>query len=168
MSALNQSEFLVYKGLASPPVPCSSQRRCRRRNLVIKRFLHRYGDGQQHNPDRKVDQLRPEALTVFEDVSIYGSIDADRDVVVAGRVEGQLHCRDATITASGTVIGDVIARKVVVSGIVDGNIFANNVVLHPNCQVFGDMYHEKLQLHEGCYFEGRSRNTKNPQALANR
>ncbi|MGI9424266.1 MAG: bactofilin family protein [Hyphomicrobiaceae bacterium] len=85
---------------------------------------------------------------------------------MAGRVEGRLHCRNATIAENATVIGDVIAHNVVVAGTVDGSIYANSIVLHPKCAVFGDMYHEKLQLHEGCYFEGRSRNAKNPQALA--
>lgn len=112
--------------------------------------------------------MSPEPLVVHEDVGIYGSIDANRDVYVAGYVEGRLHCRNATIAANATVIGDVVAHTVVVAGTIDGSIFANSIVLHSNCQVYGDMYHEELQLHEGCYFEGRSRNAKNPQALANR
>ncbi|MGI9409983.1 MAG: bactofilin family protein [Hyphomicrobiaceae bacterium] len=107
-----------------------------------------------------------ELFVVLLDVNIYGTVDADTDVRVEGRIDGTLICRRADITASATVVGDVVAEEVIVAGIVDGSIYADRLSLLSNSYVYGDIHHSDLNLHEGCYFEGKSRHSDAPRSMA--
>ena len=99
-------------------------------------------------------------------VRICGTVETDLDVLVGGRVDGTLVCRRVKISACGSVIGNIIAEHAIVDGFVDGNIYAQRLTLASNCKVYGDIHHEKLELREGCFFEGKSRKSKQPQRLA--
>ena len=97
---------------------------------------------------------------IYEDVSIYGGVVTDRDVIVAGHVEGRLTCRHARVQATATITGDIVAEHADVAGIVEGNVFAHLLILRSTCRVLGDISHRELQLDEGCHFEGKSRHSE--------
>lgn len=106
------------------------------------------------------------AFVVAADIKIRGTIETDRDVQVDGYLNGALICKRASISESATVLGNVVAQVVVVEGKVDGSIFADRLTLAASCKVHGDVHHRDLRLHEGCYFEGKSRHSKRPRDLA--
>ncbi|MGI9521793.1 MAG: bactofilin family protein [Hyphomicrobiaceae bacterium] len=99
-------------------------------------------------------------------VRIYGMVETDLDVLVSGRIDGTLACSRVKIKAGGSVIGDIIAEHAIIDGLVEGNIYAQRLTLASNCKVYGDIHHGKLELREGCYFEGKSRQSKQPRRLA--
>ena len=64
------------------------------------------------------------------------------------------------------VDGLVVADKVIVLGEFVGAIYANEIVLGAACAVEGHIFHRKLVLEEGCYFEGKSRCYSEPAAAS--
>lgn len=102
---------------------------------------------------------------IYENVSIYGSVVTDRDVIVAGHMEGRLTCRHARVQATATITGDIVAEHADVAGLVEGNVFAHLLILRSTCRVLGDISHRELQLDEGCHFEGKSRHSERSRVL---
>ena len=68
-----------------------------------------------------------------------------------------MRCTELQIAERGMVDGLVVADKVIVLGEFVGAIYANEIVLGAACAVEGHIFHRKLVLEEGCYFEGKSR-----------
>lgn len=108
----------------------------------------------------------PTTLSIPRKATIEGSIDFPGQVVVDGVVLGDIRCHALTISERGQVDGSIVAKTVVVLGEVSGAIYADDLVLRTACSVAGDIFHQKLLLEDGCYFEGKSRRLANPQALA--
>ena len=107
-----------------------------------------------------------QALVINRRVNIVGSIAFDGEVILAGRIEGDVRCRTLQIAERGSVDGDIVAERVVVLGEVMGSIHANELVLKTACYVAGEICHRKLVLEDGCLFEGQSRRDSDPLLLA--
>lgn len=103
-----------------------------------------------------------EKLILSRRVTIVGSIAFDGDVVLGGRIEGDVRCKSLEVMERGSVDGDVVAERVVVLGEVAGSIHANELVLKTACTVSGEIYHRNLVLEDGCFFEGQSRRDADP------
>jgi len=101
-------------------------------------------------------------LTILgQDITIISKnrlqIDGDIYADVAGK--------EVIISAEGSVIGTVSAEKVDVYGGVKGAIRAMTVILHPSAQVDADILHDKLEVAEGAYLEGRVRKSRDADEL---
>jgi cytoskeletal protein CcmA (bactofilin family) len=99
-------------------------------------------------------------------VEIIGSFLCDGDVVLEGRIEGEVRCKTLRVAERGVVEGDIIADRVIVLGEVFGAIHANELILKTACTVEGQINHRNLVLENGCFFEGKSRRHPNPLHLA--
>lgn len=108
----------------------------------------------------------PTTLSIPRKASIDGFIDFPGNVVVEGVVNGDVRCQSLTIKERGQVDGTIIADSVTVLGEVSGAIYANDLILRTACSVAGDIFHQKLMLEDGCYFEGKSRRHASPLSLA--
>ncbi len=76
---------------------------------------------------------------------------------VDGDVRGNVHGKQVTITAGGSVEGMVCAEKIEVNGAVRGSIRAVMVTLSGTSEVDGDIMHQSLAISEGARFDGRVR-----------
>ncbi len=103
-----------------------------------------------------------ELLVLGRRVIIAGTLSYDGEVVLGGRIEGDVRCRSLEIAERGSVDGDIVAERVVVLGEVAGSIYANEIVLKTACTVSGEIYHRNLVLEDGCFFEGQSRRDADP------
>lgn len=99
-------------------------------------------------------------------VEIVGAFFCDGDVVLEGKVEGEVRCKTLRVAERGVVDGEIIADRVIVLGEVFGSIHANELILKAACTVEGQIYHRNLVLENGCFFEGKSRRHPNPLHLA--
>lgn len=104
-----------------------------------------------------VPEFRGDRFVVGPQVRITGSIEFDGDVLVQGRVDGDIRCLSLVIAHEATVEGAVTAGEVIVEGVVTGTIVADRLVLKADSDVEGEIYHGDLLLEQGCYFEGKSR-----------
>jgi len=106
------------------------------------------------------------SLVIGRGITIVGSLALKGRVVIEGAVDGEVRCTDLQIAERGVVDGLIVADKVVVLGEFTGAIYAKEILLGAACAVEGHIFHRKLVLEEGCYFEGKSRCYTNPLAHA--
>ncbi len=106
------------------------------------------------------------SLVINRGITIVGSLSLKGQVLIEGAVDGEVRCTGLHISERGVVDGLIVAEKVVVLGEFTGAIYAKELVLGAACAVEGHIFHRKLVLEEGCYFEGKSRCYTNPLAHA--
>jgi cytoskeletal protein CcmA (bactofilin family) len=88
---------------------------------------------------------------------VRGRVTGDGNLVVEGRVEGEIAVRgDLTIDSGGSVVSDVEATAVVVAGSLEGNVNATSTVtIRAGAHVRGDLRGTEVTLEEGAEFAGR-------------
>jgi cytoskeletal protein CcmA (bactofilin family) len=89
---------------------------------------------------------------------INGEITGDEDVMIEGRVEGQIRIsRDVRVGASGVVKATIEAASVVVSGEVVGDCSATSrVEIQASGKLTGNIRAPKIVISEGAMFKGNS------------
>jgi len=96
--------------------------------------------------------------TIGPALSINGEISSDEDLVIEGRVGGQIMIRNATLTIGkeARVEADVRGARVQVLGAIQGNIAATErIELAPTAAVLGDLSADRVVVFEGATFNGR-------------
>lgn len=88
-------------------------------------------------------------------MSVKGDIEGDIDLLLDGRLEGNLRCRSVTIGKSGEVIGRVVAQEAIVDGKVEGDVEAKTVRLNVTAVMIGDVRHDVIEVAAGARIEGR-------------
>ena len=106
-------------------------------------------------------------LLLGPEVDVVGSIYIDGNVRLEGSIDGEIRCTELDVGSHARVRGRIVAERVTVYGTVaEGSIYANVLILRPGCTVEAEIYHEHLQLENGSYFDGKSRQVTDPTALA--
>lgn len=103
-----------------------------------------------------------------KDVVIKGSIKFQRDLMIDGKVEGEIDSDGVlTIGENADIRGDIKSKSIIVSGKVHGNItVAERCELKSRCTLQGDLKAARLVIEEGATFIGKSEVTSG-KALAN-
>jgi len=86
-----------------------------------------------------------------------GNIKGNEDLIVEGTVEGTIMLSNAVVTVSktGLVRGDILAKIILVEGEVRGEMRGNEVVeIAPSGIVHGDIRAPRVMLQDGCQFKG--------------
>ena len=105
-------------------------------------------------------------VVINRGVTIVGSLSLEGEVFIEGTVDGEVWCTCLEIATRGIVDGLIVADRVVVLGEFRGHIYASELVLRTGSSVEGQIFHNKLVLEQGCYFEGKSRRHAKPRQLA--
>jgi cytoskeletal protein CcmA (bactofilin family) len=89
---------------------------------------------------------------------IKGELTGDEDVVVEGRVEGEIRIkRDLRIAPGGVVQAGVAARSVVISGELHGDCSAEQrVEIQSSGKLIGNIKAPRIVIAEGAVFRGNS------------
>lgn len=92
------------------------------------------------------------------DVQIRGKLRFSNDLVIDGRIEGEVNSEgDLTVGENARILGDINTRSAVVLGKVDGNItVTDRCELKQNAELSGDIVASKLAIEEGAVFLGSS------------
>ena len=96
---------------------------------------------------------------IAKGLKIVGSVTAEGLVEVHGQIEGELHGTSIVIARGASVVGTIIAQRIVVDGNVEGPIQGGDVILKSNANVTGDIKHQSLSIENGAGFEGCSKRT---------
>lgn len=109
-------------------------------------------------PSRRPDEaVARGAALIGKSLVLTGKISGREDLVVDGRVEGDVELPEnkLTVGAGGHVQGGIRAREVVVYGTVHGNMeAAEKVEIKRNARVLGDMRTARPVIEEEAYFKG--------------
>ena len=92
------------------------------------------------------------------DVEIKGKLRFSRDLIIDGRIEGEVNSEGAlTVGENAQIIGDIKTRSVTVYGKVTGYItVTDRCELKGNAELNGDIGAAKLAIEEGAVFLGLS------------
>lgn len=98
------------------------------------------------------------------DVEIKGSIKFSHDLIIDGRIEGEVHSDGAlTVGENAHIKGEIKTRTVVIFGKVEGNIIVQErCELKSNAILIGDIAAGTLSIEEGATFDGRSQVGRKP------
>ena len=102
------------------------------------------------------------------DLTILGdkiTIISQNKLQIDGRLRGDVHGKEVSISESGSVTGDIWAERIDVRGTVRGSIIAVTITLHDTARVEADVMHQKLSICEGAQFDGRAQLIRNPSEL---
>jgi cytoskeletal protein CcmA (bactofilin family) len=96
---------------------------------------------------------------ILSDVEIVGTVRFKNDVVIDGRIEGEIHSDGSvTVGKSATVKAGIRAKSVVVEGSVVGNIIASDrLELMEHAEVTGDISAAILSMQAGAVLVGSSK-----------
>jgi cytoskeletal protein CcmA (bactofilin family) len=102
------------------------------------------------------------------DVEIKGSIKFSHDLIIDGRIEGEVSSDGAlTVGENALIKGEIKTRAVTLFGKVEGNItVAERCELKSNAVLVGDVTAGTLAIEEGATFLGRSQVGKGATAAA--
>lgn len=89
-------------------------------------------------------------------ITIRGSLTGAGDLVVEGRVEGQVNLKNQlTIESSGIVEADIRADELTINGTASGNIDAGTKVsINQSAKVNGDIKATRVVIEDGAVFNG--------------
>ncbi len=108
------------------------------------------------------------------DVEIEGSITFQKELLIDGKVRGQIHSDGVlTIGENAHIRGEIKTKSVTVHGKVSGKITADRCELKSKCTLRGDLKAAGLIIEEGATFIGRSLNpladpVDNPEIVGDR
>lgn len=92
------------------------------------------------------------------DVEIKGSIKFSHDLIIDGKIEGEVHSDGSlTVGENAFIKGEIKTRTVVIFGKVEGNITVQErCELKSNATLIGDITAGTLSIEEGATFMGQS------------
>lgn len=96
--------------------------------------------------------------TIGRSVVVIGEVTADEDLLVEGRVQGNVLVREATLTLGqqGRIDADIRSGKVLVHGHVEGSIAATaRIELASTATVNGSLSANQVVIADGATFNGR-------------
>lgn len=117
-------------------------------------------------PERPAAAARPEPTytpkakeraTIGPSISINGDLTGEEDLLIQGKVEGQINLKqhNVTIGEEGRVEANVNARRIDVEGNVRGDLHAEEqVVIRRSANVQGNLVAPRISLEDGCKFKG--------------
>ena len=116
---------------------------------------------------RTITVSRPsEASTIGEDLTITGDVTSKGELLIDGRVQGNVHCLSLILGENSVITGDVKAEDVLIGGRLIGSARGRRVILQSTAHVEGDLLHKDLAMEQGAYFQGESRRSEDPLAAA--
>jgi cytoskeletal protein CcmA (bactofilin family) len=102
------------------------------------------------------------------DVEIKGSIKFQKELLIDGKVEGEIHSEGVlTIGEHADIRGEIKTKSIIVFGKVQGNITVNErCELKSKCTLQGDLKAARLVIEEGATFIGKSEVTSGMSVTA--
>ncbi len=115
-------------------------------------------------PERQAREVPREDTTAARHLSVLGpsvtfrgSLSAEEDLLIQGRVEGSIahNATNLTIGPRGDVEADIVAHRVIIQGKLRGDVRASElVIVEASAQVHGDIFAPSVALREGARFKG--------------
>jgi cytoskeletal protein CcmA (bactofilin family) len=111
---------------------------------------------QRFSPSQPMSSSNKNVLS--SDVEIKGSIKFSHDLIIDGKIEGEVHSDGAlTVGENALIKGEIKTRSVIIFGKVEGNITVQErCELKSNATLIGDIAAGTLAIEEGATFMGQS------------
>ena len=107
-----------------------------------------------------------EFSVVNERLTMTGDLESDADILVKGKVFGNIRCKLLIVDALARVEGCIEADDVVVRGATKGKILAKRVRLEKTADVASDIHHASFCAEEGARIRGALEYSDDPRKAA--
>jgi cytoskeletal protein CcmA (bactofilin family) len=111
-----------------------------------------------------VEATAPIRSVIEAGLCIVGDLESEGDVLVNGRVQGNIICKTLVIGPEASIAGGIVADEAVIRGKVKGIVRAGIVRVEATGRIEGDLYHSRLGIEAGAVFEGTSHNRQDPKS----
>jgi cytoskeletal protein CcmA (bactofilin family) len=111
---------------------------------------------------RRSEPVAGTVSVIGPDMVVTGNLETTGELRIEGDVQGDVYAARIVLGEQSRVVGDLLADEIVIGGAVQGTIRGNSVTFRGGSHVEGDVYHRKLSIEQGAYFEGKSRRSENP------
>ena len=102
------------------------------------------------------------ASQISKDLHIKGNMSTSNDIIVHGRIEGDVQARVLTVGETADLVGHIRADEVILNGRVAGEVRGKKVRLNKSARVEGDIIHGTISIEAGAYFEGSVKRAEDP------
>jgi cytoskeletal protein CcmA (bactofilin family) len=88
---------------------------------------------------------------------IKGELHGEEDLIIEGRVEGEISLKKhLVIESTGVILADIQTENITIKGEMRGNMTATDKVeIHANARVVGDITAPRVVIEDGARFKGR-------------
>ena len=115
------------------------------------------------NPMKNIEKTETSSQSVSvisDEITIVGNINSTGDLVINGKVDGEINCDSLEIGPNGDVKGSVKAEFCLVSGNIEGKLSAKSINVSSTGNLNGRISYGKLQIEDGANIEIKLRKTK--------
>jgi len=105
------------------------------------------------------------ASVIGPDLIITGNLESTGEVQVHGDVQGDIQAGRIVVGEQARIAGALIAEEIIIGGNVQGSIYGNSVTFQTASHIEGDVFHRKLAIEQGAFFEGKSRRSDDPMSV---
>lgn len=105
--------------------------------------------------------------TIDAFLTMRGDLESDADILVKGRVYGNVSCNFLIVDEGANIEGGITANQVVIRGAVNGTIKAEKVSLERTAQVRSDIYQNTFIAEEGANVLGTLQSLQEAQTTNN-
>lgn len=101
--------------------------------------------------------MAEDLCTIGEGIQIRGTLTGSGDLLVLGRVEGQITLDNhLTVEATGKVFANVVVQSITVNGTVEGDVEAADIVaISTGARMHGDIRAQEVEIADGAQFRGK-------------
>ncbi len=115
----------------------------------------------QHLP-RQRGREAVSVSVIGPDLIVTGNLETQGELLIDGDVQGDIYANRIVIGQQARVVGELVADEIIIGGMVQGSIRGNSVTFQTASRIEGEVYHRKLAIEQGAYFEGKSRRSEDP------
>jgi len=116
---------------------------------------NRNGDGAIESAAPEPPPEEDQISVIGADILITGNIEAEVDLHIEGRVQGDVRCTTLILGSQSTVVGRIYSQRVRVSGIVEGAIETVDLAIESGARVSGDVSYSRLRIANGGIVAGK-------------
>jgi cytoskeletal protein CcmA (bactofilin family) len=88
------------------------------------------------------------------DITVTGDIEASVDLLIEGKVNGNVRCQTLLLGESSMIKGNIYAERVRISGFVEGSVETRDLAIESSGSVSGDVSYSRLKVATGGNVEG--------------
>ena len=122
----------------------------------VRAMFGRSGNGGASTTTGGNGARRPGGFSIIgTDVVITGNIQAQSDLHVEGRIEGDLDCGNLVQGADSVIRGAVRATTARIAGTIEGAVAVRQLTVEAGARILGDVEYDTIALETGAQIDGR-------------
>ena len=87
------------------------------------------------------------------EMQISGNIKCNGNLVLKGKVKGNIECENMSISSEGNLKGNIKAFECIIGGNFEGDVFADSLAIESDANIKGNMHYNNLRAQPGAKLE---------------